>query len=195
MAIRSAPCLTLRVAGGDGDIVDQAKAHGLRLFGVVAGRPSGDEGVVGGAGTSPRRPRRSPRRRRGCTASQLFGLAAVSASMRASPRLWNHRRDSVDIRLRMRQQIGLRIGGRRLDPFEAGEICPPSSALAIACNRSGRSGWPGALRCSRQIADCRSEFSRIIRLPGTVNVGCADVASTRRAKGGETASAFGCVDA
>ena len=38
------------VAGGDGDVVEEAEAHGLVPLGVVSGRPVQAEGVGGGAG-------------------------------------------------------------------------------------------------------------------------------------------------
>ena len=36
----------LGVAGGDRGVVEEAEAHRRRHFGVMAGRPRGDEGVV-----------------------------------------------------------------------------------------------------------------------------------------------------
>ena len=40
----------LRMAGGDGGVVEQAEAHGRRLLGMVAGRARRHEDVVGAAG-------------------------------------------------------------------------------------------------------------------------------------------------
>ena len=40
----------LRVAGGDGGIVEEAETHRRRRFGVMARRPRGDEGVFDLAG-------------------------------------------------------------------------------------------------------------------------------------------------
>ena len=43
------PCQAVRLQGmrgGDGDVVEEAEAHGLVAGGVVAGRAAGDEGVV-----------------------------------------------------------------------------------------------------------------------------------------------------
>ena len=39
--------LLLRVARGDGGVVEEAEAHRLRRLGMMAGRPRGDEGVDG----------------------------------------------------------------------------------------------------------------------------------------------------
>ena len=39
----------LRITRGDRRRVEQAEAHGRSLFGMVAGRPGGDEDIVGAA--------------------------------------------------------------------------------------------------------------------------------------------------
>ncbi len=140
----------LRVPCGDGDGVDEAKSHRIGFFGVVPRRAHGAERirklarkhpVDGGDRGSDRTLHRFPAFRAGggvlvdprtrpvCGMRLsirwmwLRGWARVNCSGSASGASWRSRK-----------------WNRSSD-----------SASSTARSRSGRSGWPGGIRCSRQI--------------------------------------------
>ena len=140
--------LLLRMAGGDRGIVEQAKAHRGRALGMVAGRPRRDEDIVGraridvvdrGVGGADRRQRRLPALR----AHRGIGVDAHDAGL-GHRLLAAVRHSSPGARqARPRYRPAATACGR------ARENSSPSSTRAIARNRSGRSGWPGGVMCSR----------------------------------------------
>ena len=150
-ATRSAPCCFCAWRAAIADVVEQAEAHRPRGLGVVAGRAHRDESVVGAAGSSPRRPRgRAPPTAR-IAASKLPGDIEVSASSAhqafvAAWRRGSPRRNPSDGRARCVSNAAAGAS-TRASVLEALVARAPAS---IARSRSGRSGWPSGVRCSRQ---------------------------------------------
>ena len=76
--------LVLRVAGGDAGVVEKAKSHRARGFGVMAGRPRGDKGIGGLLATTSSTAWIAPPAARSA-ASKLPGDIEVSASRWTMP--------------------------------------------------------------------------------------------------------------
>ena len=140
--------LLLRIARGDGGIVEQAKAHRPRGLGVMAGRARGDEGVCrllrqhlvdredGAADRAQRRLERAGRHRGVGVEPHhaLFGRGVAQL-------------DDVVHRMAQRDGLDGAIGAcSRASCWNFSA----SSACSTARSRSGRSGWPAGVRCSRQ---------------------------------------------
>jgi hypothetical protein len=96
----------------DGDVAEEAEAHGAGLLGVVAGRAGGDEGVGGAAiehgidGSD--HPAHAPER-----GVPRAGAGVVSGSKRDEPCLRHRGLDGIHIGLRMgEQKVGLSAKGR-----------------------------------------------------------------------------------
>ena len=108
----------LRMARGDGGVVEQAEAHRPRGLGMMAGRAHGDEGVArpcllitsSTAMTAPPAARSA--------ASKLPGDIVVSASSRTRPCFRRGVADRGDVVHRMAERDGLERGRRRLDARE-----------------------------------------------------------------------------
>ena len=157
----------LGVAGGDRGVVEEAEAHRRRRFGVVAGRPRGDEGVVDAPARSLRRPRTSLRPPSAapppaCPATSRCRSRAGSRPGSALALL-----DRLDVVERMdaRQRLD-RDARRAARAREAGtfRLRAPDRRRAVA---RGRSGWPspmswrGARRMRHQQRRQRTGLSRM----------------------------------
>ena len=131
------------MAGGDGDIVEEAKTHRPHGLGVMAGRPRRHEGVVGFLCHDfiDRQHRAAGGAQRRFDEPGDIDVSPSSAIMPSSGRP----RGSLDIVLRMAERDGLKHRHRRLLARESGEFLV-FQARSIARSRSGRSGWPGGVR-------------------------------------------------
>ena len=137
----------LRVACGDGGVVEEAEAHRGRDFGVMTRRARGDEGVAdlaahhfvdredGAAGRAQRGLERAGRHR---------GVLVDGRQ----PLLRRRRADRLDIVERMNAFDGGEVGARRGVARQHLKVSL-SKARSTARKRSGRSGWPSPMSCAR----------------------------------------------
>ena len=140
--------LLLRVAGGDGDVVEQAEAHRPRGLGVMAGRARGDEGVGGllAHHLVDRMDGAAGRAQRRLEAAGRHGGVGVDPHQAL---LRRRVADAGDVVHRVAERDGLERRGRRLDAREVLEAL----LLERARDRAQPVGplrMAGGVRWSRQ---------------------------------------------
>ena len=146
----------LCVARGDRGVVEQAEAHRLVAFGVMAGRAGGHEHIVGPAGEDVvnRRVGGADGGQRGFPALRTGRGVGVDPG---NAGLGNARAHAVKKLAGMREQHQFGVGRVGLDPLEAGEALvienlgdgpQPVGALGMA-------GWRNVFEVDRMAVESR----------------------------------------